>query len=407
MPVVKGLQHRLALGFALLLTTNLCGSQQPLTHFALIPMRLQTDGLGGHVLRALPPLDLALALGLQPVCHGNLLYNGKMPDAPHASGMLMGCGASAHAGGDWASREDVEGLPRVNVTWCDAAAAVKAATESTVFILQPANYRDLKGIDFGAKAASWLRKQYHRIRRADPARVAASKAAWGSDSESGGRVAVHYRSGSWSLQPHYRTFRSRFKGHTSQVDFFVEQLDRDRQLTRLVVLGASIEVDAAQQQAKQDMDRLQQRYQNKAAVYMSPQALSEQVETVARDLDVLTTADWLLVGRGQFGATACLLQETGRVHLFEHPGAMLVAAPRLPNTRVLRQSRQGKEEGIQRLLITAEEAAQAAAPMLNEATVAKLRIAFPNAACTAVPPSRREPDGGAKTKVGLAKKTEL
>eukprot|EP01048_Picozoa_sp_COSAG05_P026643 COSAG05_NODE_7380_length_819_cov_1.705556_1_plen_118_part_01 len=113
-------------GISLLLLPALADGLQ---HFAHIQTKLQTDGLGGHVLRAIPPLDVVLALGLQPVCHSNMLYNGKMPEAPHASGMLLGCGAVAHPSGNWAREEDLDGLPRVNVTWCDVAAIVEATAE--------------------------------------------------------------------------------------------------------------------------------------------------------------------------------------------------------------------------------------------------------------------------------------
>jgi hypothetical protein len=49
-------------------------------HYVLAEMPVRTDGFGGHVLRALPALEITLALGLRPVCNPNLFYNGHMAE---------------------------------------------------------------------------------------------------------------------------------------------------------------------------------------------------------------------------------------------------------------------------------------------------------------------------------------
>lgn len=39
--------------------------------------RVWEDGLGGHVIRALPVLDAGLALNLRVICNPSIFYNGK------------------------------------------------------------------------------------------------------------------------------------------------------------------------------------------------------------------------------------------------------------------------------------------------------------------------------------------
>ena len=48
---------------------------------------MQTDGLGGHVLRLLPAVDVALALGMRVVCTPEAAYNGKTEEVRRYIGM--------------------------------------------------------------------------------------------------------------------------------------------------------------------------------------------------------------------------------------------------------------------------------------------------------------------------------
>ena len=92
----------------------------------------QTDGVGGHVSRALPALAAAWLLGLRLVCEPALLFNGHMAqtDAHVGSRLLLGCGPDGELLSDSANRtiawlrmasiaeaEGVEPERVINVTW--------------------------------------------------------------------------------------------------------------------------------------------------------------------------------------------------------------------------------------------------------------------------------------------------
>lgn len=316
--------------------------------------RVWEDGLGGHVIRALPVLDAGLALNLRVICNPSIFYNGKSED-PLAFATLVGCvnASSPHSTletsrwlslTDWVDEAAVSMLPRVKVRYCDLPGMVERYAREASTVFEVTITGGLPG-KWGTFGGLWLRRQFNVVRQVR-AQLAAKRAAVAGDSgdaaigsgESatdlivdgetfwkgvprGNRVLVHYRTGMWSLMP-LRRFP--FATHYEQAAHILKLLERREVITRLgeigttqrlVFLGALIEDEQAVARTKHETNLLAEQYPGISAQLIREPETSRQSAAIAHDLDLMATADYLVAGVGQWGNLGAMLQDEG-VHIY-------------------------------------------------------------------------------------------
>eukprot|EP00931_Biecheleriopsis_adriatica_P081252 TRINITY_DN54573_c0_g1_i1.p1 TRINITY_DN54573_c0_g1~~TRINITY_DN54573_c0_g1_i1.p1 ORF type:complete len:504 (+),score=77.78 TRINITY_DN54573_c0_g1_i1:24-1535(+) len=365
----------------------------PKTQHYFLPVlpRHQVDGLGGHVNRALPGLDIALAFRMRLVCNPALFFNGKSED-PTAFASILGCvNRSAPSSTsevmrwslltDWVPEESVASLRRVQVNVCNLATRLKEIGSEEQTANEPVVFEFLmtsvQGRQWGALAGPWLRKQYHTVHR-ERARLAQirdddvkdelvvdGEDFW-RDVPQGHRVLVHYRTGMWSLMPVHKT---EFQTHYDKVSHALGLLEQAGVLARkedgasggskarLGLMAAFIEDDQAVWRTKNELEVLASRYDEGVAVQLlSEKNASQKVSRIVRDMDIMTTADYLITGIGQWSTLAGLLKRGDGVSMQSTNPAS--PHPRLNNTVMLSRNQQKLPDNFRE-----EAAAQAGRPV--------------------------------------------
>ncbi|CAK0831832.1 unnamed protein product, partial [Prorocentrum cordatum] len=232
----------------------------------------KSDGLGGHVIRALPPLDFALALGLRIVCNPDVFFNGKSDDPVLFSTLENLRWAELT---DWVGADAVSSLPHVRVNLCRLPQKLRElrsdGSPSTVLVLAVAEAQE----DMGANAGPWLRRQFHTVRQerqraaalrapggagaADPLAVD-GEAVWG-DTPRGHRVVVHYRTGMWSLMPIHKHGPPNFPTYYEVVIHILGKLERTGVISaegsegaKMVLMAIWIEDQQAIERTEYELD---------------------------------------------------------------------------------------------------------------------------------------------------------
>ena len=91
--------------------------REPSVQHAIWPeVRLQTDGIGGHVVRGVWQIGAAHLLGLRLVCGPNLLFNGHMVRAARARRCLARFYPPPRRGGQRGAREPIAAPVAVRAT---------------------------------------------------------------------------------------------------------------------------------------------------------------------------------------------------------------------------------------------------------------------------------------------------
>eukprot|EP00927_Polykrikos_kofoidii_P059730 TRINITY_DN54868_c0_g1_i1.p1 TRINITY_DN54868_c0_g1~~TRINITY_DN54868_c0_g1_i1.p1 ORF type:complete len:496 (+),score=50.81 TRINITY_DN54868_c0_g1_i1:45-1532(+) len=333
--------------------------------------RVRNDGVGGHVARLLPLLDVGIALGLRIICNPAVLWSGKTED-PFAFSTLVGCvnrsnpnitkeTASWAAHTDWVDNSVVNDLPRIEVELCDFGRVVterrRAKTKGSVVFVLLVTVTQL-GERWGSLGGPWLRRQFHAVRQE---RIRLWKSSTGRSAlvvdgaaetwrgvRRGSRVAVHYRTGMWSLMPIHRFMFKTFFDQASHSLQLLEragvlrtgpssqehsQQDARSKRQRVLFTAVLIEDEQAINRTMHEVGLLSARYQQSdVRLMLTEREKARSVHGFVRDIDALTTADVLVAGVGQFGALAAMLLQPSSVSI-RLPGQNL--GPRLANTLVL------------------------------------------------------------------------
>lgn len=282
---------------------------------------VQTDGIGGHVQRAVEFIGIAKIYNLQVICNPWLLYNGHHADDPYFSSSLFGCNENGTGVGSFASAEVAthENTKKYNGTLCNLPQLIQYHARDHAAHVYPVVYivRKCEGTALMLTnrlwpyAAAFFREQFFS---ASTQVDSIARTVWGGDTNRPDarkfRIAIHWRTGLWSV--HSRCgiqladlVRIRLK----DLDISSSQAD-----VRFVV--AWKEDDAAIAIARNQMELLKREFFPKARILESTQERGvSSTSDLLRDLATLATSDLLFVSTSQFSQLATALQHEGGSHV--------------------------------------------------------------------------------------------
>mmetsp|Transcript_9184 Transcript_9184/g.20319 ORF Transcript_9184/g.20319 Transcript_9184/m.20319 type:complete len:711 (-) Transcript_9184:63-2195(-) len=301
--------------------------------------RHMTDGVGGHAMRAAFLLGTAELLGLRVVCNPETMFNGHsaVTDPHIASALLLHCGGDGKLLGDidperhMAPASMLQQPPVINTSLSALPSLLaelerKAGAEDgrdvshapALAISEVLCHELIEGVSarshFMNPALTFLRREYHR--GADPERLAAP--LWGDATY---RIAVHWRTGMWSLksrrmQMPLQEIVRRILKRFSTVSGPNVHGSQARPLSIALVVAMK-EDPRSQATVQEHIDAILAEYGSAAKAYISisGEIGHDDPSALERDLALLTTAHLLLLGRSQFATLAAGLQREDGAHV--------------------------------------------------------------------------------------------
>lgn len=289
------------------------------------------EGLGTSMRHVIPVIDVAQKLNLKFVCHDFPFESGG--HALGDMGFLFGCFDDKFIIGDMASYESIKDKKVVETRLRDIGSDnvtidISGPLEKdVVYMLRDTLGKGCTYTGNWGTSWKWFRSQYQLMRHLDPARKQPA-----CHSKRRTNVVVHIRRGDgpdrqMPTKVYEAALDRLFSGNVTGLKHLREKN------ANLVIMAETPEDDAEMQVFKKYTSATVTLYLGQQIMGWDP--MFDARSRVLRDLDCMSTADVLLLSKGQFSALGSIIQKDGGISLVLDPSPSSFSRNTNPNAKHL------------------------------------------------------------------------